>query len=67
MNVVNSTPMTTQLSDDHSLTTDKSFLMENLTLKKFFNVSIPIEKKFNLEGTVILIGDLELELKDIYP
>ena len=50
MNAVNSTSMTTILSDDHSLTTDKSFFMENLTLKKFFNVSIPIEKKFNLEG-----------------
>lgn len=53
MSVVNLTQMTTQLSDDLSLTTDKSFFMENLTLKKFFNVSIPIEEKFNLEGSVL--------------
>ena len=53
MNVVNLTQMTTQQSDDLSLTTDKSFFKENLTFNKFFNVSIPIEEKFNLEGSVL--------------
>ena len=52
MNVVNATQMTTLLTDDLSLTTDKSFFMENLTLKKFFNVSIPIDEKFNLPNVL---------------
>ena len=36
------------MSQDPFLTTETTFLKPNMTIKKFFNISIPIDDKINL-------------------
>ena len=36
------------MSQDPILTTETTFLKPNMTIKKFFNISIPIDDKINL-------------------